>query len=140
MCGRYSITTNFEAFRRIFGTAGGGNWWRPRYNVAPTQLAPVVRIRDGQRELIELRWGLILFWAKDVKVGFKMINGRAETVAMAPAFRGRQETALHDRHGRGTRLAHISRRRSGRCPLREHRGCRRGSSSGNGQRKVRCTS
>ena len=57
MCGRYSITTNFEAIRRIFGTAGGGNWWRPRYNVAPTQLAPVVRIRDGQRELVELRWG-----------------------------------------------------------------------------------
>jgi hypothetical protein len=74
MCGRYSITTNFEAIRRIFGTAGGGNWWRPRYNVAPTQLAPVVRMRVGQRELVELRWGLIPFWAKDVKVGYKTIN------------------------------------------------------------------
>jgi hypothetical protein len=79
----YSIAGNFKAIRRIFGAAGAGNWWRPRYNVAPTQLAPVVRIRDGQRELVELRWGLIPFWAKDRKIAYKTINARAETVATA---------------------------------------------------------
>jgi hypothetical protein len=49
-------------------------------------LAPVVRIKNGQRELIELRWGVIPIWAKDTKIAYKTINARAETVATAPAL------------------------------------------------------
>jgi putative SOS response-associated peptidase YedK len=87
MCGRYSITTNHEAIKRLFQVSGGANWWRPRYNVAPTQDAPVIRLNDaGQRELVQLRWGLVPHWAKDLKIGYKTINARAETVARSPAF------------------------------------------------------
>jgi putative SOS response-associated peptidase YedK len=61
----------------------------PRYNIAPTQMAPVIRSdRDsGERRLDLLRWGLIPFWAKDESIGSKMINARSETVAEKPAFR-----------------------------------------------------
>lgn len=88
MCGRYSITTTFEAVRRLFGLrAGMPNWWVPRYNVAPTQPAPVVRLRDGERELVQLRWGLVPYWAKDEKSAYQAINAKCETLASRPAFR-----------------------------------------------------
>src|SRR5207244_10697598 len=52
---------------------------RKRFNIAPTQDAPVVRVaKDGAREVAMLRWGLVPFWAKDAKVGTKMINARSE--------------------------------------------------------------
>jgi putative SOS response-associated peptidase YedK len=61
---------------------------RKRFNIAPTQEAPVVRVsKDGARELAMLRWGLVPFWAKDLKVATKMINARCEGVEARPAFR-----------------------------------------------------
>ena len=87
MCGRYSLTTAPEALRRLFNFTNLPNL-APRYNIAPTQLAPVVRGADGGRELVMLRWGLVPSWAKDISIGNKMINARAETVAEKPAFRG----------------------------------------------------
>jgi putative SOS response-associated peptidase YedK len=61
---------------------------RRRYNIAPTQLAPVIRTgAGGTREVALLRWGLVPFWAKDLAVGTKMINARAEGVEAKPAFR-----------------------------------------------------
>lgn len=88
MCGRYSLTTAPEAMRRLFEFENLPNL-APRYNIAPTQLAPVVRRRDGggARELVLLRWGLIPSWAKDASGGAKMINARSETAAEKPAFR-----------------------------------------------------
>jgi putative SOS response-associated peptidase YedK len=60
----------------------------PDYNVAPTkQIYAVTASKEGERELRTLRWGLIPFWAKDMKIGAKMINARAETIAEKPAFR-----------------------------------------------------
>lgn len=61
--------------------------WEPRYNAAPTQRMPVVRVFDGKRELVLLRWGLIPSWAKDPKIGNSLINARGETVHEKPAFR-----------------------------------------------------
>ena len=88
MCRRCSIVSNFEAIRRIFGVSPNvPNWWRPRYNVAPTDEAPVVRLRDSERELVPLRWGLVPYWAKDPKIGYSTINAGAETVATAASFR-----------------------------------------------------
>jgi putative SOS response-associated peptidase YedK len=88
MCGRYSITTAPEAMRRLFQFTNTVPDLPVRYNAAPTDKLPIVRLdREGNRELAVLRWGLIPFWAKDEKVGFKSINARAETVATAPAFR-----------------------------------------------------
>jgi putative SOS response-associated peptidase YedK len=60
----------------------------PRYNVAPTQITPIVRRKsDGGRELLLARWGLIPAWAKDPKIGYSTINARADSVATKPVFR-----------------------------------------------------
>ena len=58
-----------------------------RYNVAPSQSVPVIRVEDDKRELTLMRWGLIPHWAKDEKIGYKMINARAETVREKPSYR-----------------------------------------------------
>jgi len=89
MCGRYSLTTPEEALRQLFDCEVPARNLQPRYNIAPTQLAPIVRLAadtDG-RELALLRWGLIPAWAKDPAIGNRMINARAETAASKPSFR-----------------------------------------------------
>jgi len=61
---------------------------RRRFNIAPTQLAPVIRIGEGgTREAALLRWGLVPPWAKDLSAGTKMINARSEGIEAKPAFR-----------------------------------------------------
>lgn len=88
MCGRYSITTPVEGMRRVFGFPERPNL-EPRYNLAPTQSAPIVRLgEDGRRHLASLRWGLIPSWAKEAAIGSKLINARSETLAEKPSFRG----------------------------------------------------
>lgn len=61
----------------------------PRYNIAPTQLAAIIRLRakDPERKLVFVKWGLIPSWAKDRSIGPKLINARAESAAEKPAFR-----------------------------------------------------
>ena len=61
----------------------------PRYNMAPTQEAAVVRVeKPGEpRRLGMLRWGLIPYWAKEASIGNRMINARSESVAEKPAYR-----------------------------------------------------
>jgi len=87
MCGRYSLTTPVESLRRLFEFPELPNL-APRYNVAPTQEAPVVRRGDdGDSHLALLRWGLIPSWAKDRTIASRLINARAETVATTNAFR-----------------------------------------------------
>lgn len=62
--------------------------FRPRYNIAPTQSIPVVRLdAGGKRHLAMLHWGLIPAWAKDKKIAYSTINARGDTVATKPAFR-----------------------------------------------------
>lgn len=60
----------------------------PHYNITPSQQIPVVRIIDGARSLSFMRWGLIPHWAKDEKIGYRLINARSETAFEKPAFRG----------------------------------------------------
>jgi len=89
MCGRYSLTTAPEAMRRLFAADGPLPNWPPRYNIAPTQTAPVVRRRSGPQgnEIALLRWGLVPSWSKGPDPALSMINARAETVATKPAYR-----------------------------------------------------
>ena len=62
--------------------------FEPRYNIAPTQSVATIRADEqGLRSLDLLRWGLVPHWAKDVGIGNRLINARAETVAEKPAFR-----------------------------------------------------
>ena len=57
--------------------------------MAPTDPLPVVRYqtRAGERSLDLLRWGLVPYWAKDIKIGFANINAKAEGIESKPAFR-----------------------------------------------------
>ena len=89
MCGRYRSPTTLDSMRELLRFLNElPEDIRPRYNAAPTDSLPVVRLdRNGNRELATLRWGLIPFWAEDAKIGSKFINARAETIATAPAFR-----------------------------------------------------
>lgn len=87
MCGRYVLSSTGERIAEHFGLAQATPV-APRYNIAPTQQAPVVRVaRSGERELVVLRWGLVPFWAKDLAVGQRQINARAESLATRPAYR-----------------------------------------------------
>ncbi len=87
MCGRYELSSHPTAIALAFGLAHPPDL-RPRYNIAPTQQVPIVRVdQAGQRELVQVRWGLIPRWAKDPSIGSRMFNARAETVAEKPAFR-----------------------------------------------------
>ena len=86
MCGRYTETASLKDLKARFGFAEPGFDLKPRYNIAPTQEAPVVIAADG-RQLRLFRWGLIPSWAKDAAIGNKMINARAETVAEKPSFK-----------------------------------------------------
>lgn len=87
MCGRYSLTSPLEAMRQTFAIQGLPNL-QARYNIAPTQTAPVIRRHpDGRLLMHEIQWGLIPSWAKDGTGGAKLINARSETVAEKPSFR-----------------------------------------------------
>jgi len=88
MCGRYTLTSAVEALRQLFDFAGAAPNLEPRYNIAPTQRAPVIRLgADGGREMQMLSWGLVPYWAEDISMQSHMINARGETVAEKPAFR-----------------------------------------------------
>jgi putative SOS response-associated peptidase YedK len=80
------LATERETLARAFGVSGVPEL-PPRYNIAPTQSVPAVRLAGGERRMELLRWGLIPFWAKDPEIGYRMINARAETVAEKPAYR-----------------------------------------------------
>lgn len=88
MCGRFTLRTSGQAVAKHFELAETP-LFEPRYNIAPTQPAPVVRIDSatGRRALAWLRWGLVPSWAKDLAIGNQLINARCETVADKPAFR-----------------------------------------------------
>jgi putative SOS response-associated peptidase YedK len=86
MCGRYSITTPPEAMRELFEFPEMLNL-APRYNLAPTQAAPVVRVMKGQRQLTMMRWGLVPPWAPDMSGAARLINARSETALEKPSFK-----------------------------------------------------
>ena len=87
MCGRYKLATPTGELVEEFHIRGGLLNLQPRYNIAPSQMAPVVRQTPPGRHMAMLRWGLIPAWAKDSKIAYSTINARAETVAEKPAFR-----------------------------------------------------
>ena len=87
MCGRYTLKAPREAIAEAFDLADVPELL-PRYNIAPTQPVPVVRLdrASGEREIALLQWGLIPSWADDPAIGHRLINARAETVAEKTAF------------------------------------------------------
>ncbi len=81
MCGRYTLRTGEVNDLLEFYETHGYFQWSPRYNIAPSQNVPVIRLIEGVRQADSLRWGLIPPWAKDAKIGYRMINARSEEIA-----------------------------------------------------------
>lgn len=120
MCGRFLLTTPISELARLFMAEGGWNA-PPRHNIAPTQDIAAVRVEEGVRRLVALRWGLVPSWAEDETSGARLFNARAETAAEKPAFRAafRARRALipcdgfyeWQVRGRGSKQPHVIRRR-----------------------------
>jgi putative SOS response-associated peptidase YedK len=96
MCGRYVAKRGLDDLAAEFEAEDAlGEALRPDYNIAPTDLVPVVVLRhrsgdrDGPlvRQLRAAKWGLVPSWAQDTRRAAKLINARAETVTELPAFR-----------------------------------------------------
>jgi putative SOS response-associated peptidase YedK len=120
MCGRARLSTDYSETRikLKFDPEYPAPNIPASWNVCPTDpMLVAVRNQDGRRVPQQTRWGLVPWWAKDIKVGFSSINARAETVDTAPAFRdlGRRASAASS-----SRTASMSgrSRRSSHTPLR----------------------
>ncbi|MDQ3009261.1 MAG: SOS response-associated peptidase [Acidobacteriota bacterium] len=86
MCGRYTLHQSAKEIAKRFGVDPRAAVIGPRYNIAPSQIVPVIR-QLKEREMIGCKWGLIPFWAKDPAIGNKLINAKAETLAEKPSFK-----------------------------------------------------
>ena len=90
MCGRYYRRSDKQKIAEAFRTGLPTTFEiLPSYNVAPQTFQPVVCFnrKTLERELVQMRWGLVPYWAKDIKVGFANINAKAEGIEGKPAFR-----------------------------------------------------
>ncbi len=86
MCGRFQLSVKGKHISERFNVEVFDEMYKPCYNCAPSQDLPV--ITNAERTKLNFyRWGLIPFWAKDPRIGFKLINARAESLAEKPAFR-----------------------------------------------------
>ena len=86
MCGRFSLTATEAELNLRFELEGGTAPYVPRYNGAPTQMMAIIT-NEMPNKLSSYRWGLIPPWAKDISIGNKMINARAETITGKHSFR-----------------------------------------------------
>src|SRR5690242_18184514 len=88
MCGRYTNEAKPKEIEQEFSLIiSDEEILTPRYNIAPTQMIPVILESKSERILNQLRWGLIPSWAKDESIGSKLINARGETLAEKPSFK-----------------------------------------------------
>jgi putative SOS response-associated peptidase YedK len=87
MCGRFTLTVDPSKLQEAFSNYNFPEKYMPRFNIAPTQ--PILAIpNDAKNQADFFIWGLIPSWAKDITIGSRLINARAETLAEKPSFRG----------------------------------------------------
>lgn len=86
MCGRFQLSVKGRHISERFNVEVFDEFYKPNYNCAPSQKLPVISNAEPGK-LSYFKWGLIPFWAKDPKIGYKMINTRAESIAEKPSFR-----------------------------------------------------
>src|ERR1044071_3885273 len=88
MCGRFTLKTNAkklaEAFSGVINEEPVAA--EPRYNISPSQPIAVIA-NNGHHKIEYFQWGLVPSWAKDLSIGNRMINARAETLAEKSSFR-----------------------------------------------------
>ena len=87
MCGRYKVTPGEFTDLKVRFNLDEIPLFKPRYNIAPTQQAPVIANMEGANRVELLQWGLVPWWAKDVSIGNRMINARAESLAEKSTFK-----------------------------------------------------
>jgi putative SOS response-associated peptidase YedK len=87
MCGRFVRKGDKDLLEERFGVDAGGILLAPEYNIAPSEDCPVVTVEGDRRVIGLMRWGLVPAWAEDVKIGYRMINARGETVAGKQSFK-----------------------------------------------------
>ena len=87
MCGRFTLTADQDSFENRFSLTRFDLGWVPSFNIAPTQEVLTVTNDGGENRPELMRWGLVPSWAKDPKIGNRMINARSETLAEKPSFR-----------------------------------------------------
>lgn len=86
MCGRFALSAKTKDIEKLISNLNFDSELLPRFNIAPTQNIASV-LMESPEELAFPKWGLVPFWSKDVKIGSKLINARAETIAEKPSFR-----------------------------------------------------
>jgi len=89
MCGRFTISIVIGLYDR-FKTRPPPFEIQPRYTIAPSQEVPIIVVskeNPSEREVKMMKWGLVPSWATDPKIGYRMINARAESLIIKPAFK-----------------------------------------------------
>jgi putative SOS response-associated peptidase YedK len=124
MCGRFTQQLSTSEFARIFGAENLADDPGGHFNLAPMRQASVVVQRDERRAIVPYRWGFVPTWAKDPRIGSRMINARAETIATSNAFRSAfakrrcivPADAFYEWHkvGKGPSQPYVIRREDGR--------------------------
>ena len=99
MCARYVITSPADAVRALFGYDERPNF-PPRYNVAPTQPIPIVRLDEGKRSFALVRWGFLPAWVKDPRTFSLLVNARGEIRARQAGLSQRHAPAPLPHSGR----------------------------------------
>ena len=87
MCGRFALYSSFNAIKEYADILNEIGDLDKNFNVAPGQIIPIVIKEHGKKILEPVKWGLVPFWAKDPKIGYRMINTRAKTIAEKPSFK-----------------------------------------------------
>src|SRR5580704_4101779 len=91
MCGRARLSSDVSEIKLVFSIPPQRPTpnFAPTWNLAPTDPLPIVRFdpRAGERSLDVMRWGLVPYWAKDIKIGYSTFNAKAEGIDTRPTFR-----------------------------------------------------
>ncbi|MCF7793359.1 MAG: SOS response-associated peptidase [Candidatus Cloacimonetes bacterium] len=87
MCGRFALYSSFSAIKEYADILNKIGELESNFNVAPGQIIPIVMTVHSKKILEPVKWGLVPFWAKDPKIGYRMINTRAETINQKPSFK-----------------------------------------------------
>ena len=88
MCGRMAITLPHDAMAQVFAAQPANDLPEvPNFNVCPTTPVPVVTSEGTGRRLRPMRWGFVPAWYATPTDGPLLINARADTIAVKPAFR-----------------------------------------------------
>lgn len=87
MCGNFALFSSFQAIKEYYELLQKEGKIEASHNIRPSMQVPVIVIKQKKRYLGFIRWGLIPFWAKDEKIGYKLFNARAETIDVKTSFK-----------------------------------------------------